>query len=180
MTDQERAVKQEKKALKKERRKARQAVIDKHRIHFAVYHCIFVSDLTTDIAVSVGVETEVIATWAETEQWEASARFFLNQEVVNYIRPVWNEYEREQLKNERISLKSALNKWKRLVREGEDITPDPNSVIVRREDTRPKEVFDVDTLTSELDAPKPVTRWAFFHKVVYFFLMLPMCFISEN
>ena len=181
MTDTERAEKREKKALKKARRLARQAVIDKHRIHFAVYHCLFVSDLITDISDAVGVETEVIAAWAESEQWEASAKFFLNQEVVNYVRPVWNEYEREQIQNERRSLRSAAQKWKRLVREGEDIRPDPNSSIVRREDTRPSEVFDVEPepMQSLLDAPKPVKKWAFFHRVVYFLLTtLPMFFIG--
>ena len=181
MTDTERAEKREKKALKKARRKARQAVIDKHRIHFAVYHCLYVSDLTTDIAAAVGVKTEIIAAWADTEQWEASASFFLNNEVVNFVRPVWNEYERDQIQNERISLKSAASKWKRLVREGEDIFPDPNSSIVRREDTRPSEVFDVEPepMQSLLDAPKPVTRFAFFYRVVYFLLTtLPMFFIG--
>ena len=181
MNDTERAEKREKKALKKERRLARQAVIDKHRIHFAVYHCLYVSDLTTDIAASVGVETEVIADWAETEQWETSARFFLNQDVVNYVVPVFNEYEREQRQNERTSLKSAANKWKRLVREGEDITPDPNSSIVRREDTRPSEVFDVEPEPepSEINETRRGQIYDVFHRGVYFLLTtLPMFFIG--
>ena len=181
MKDTERAEKREKKALKKARRLARQAVIDKHRIHFAVYHCLYVSDLTTDIAASVGVKTEIIAAWADTEQWEASASFFLNNEVVNFVRPVWNEYEREQIQNERISLKSAASKWKRLVREGEDIFPDPNSSIVRREDTRPSEVFDVEPEPEppEINETRRGQIYDVFHRAVYFLLTtLPMFFIG--
>ena len=172
MTDAEKhAKKAERKAYKKRRRE----MIDKHRIHFAVYHCLYVSDLIPDIAAAVAVEPEKIAEWAETEQWETSTRFFLNQDSFS-LTPVWNVSEREKLENERRSLRSAKLRWKYLIKQGHHITLDPTFNLLA-EDHTPEFVYDTQSLSLlewELPVKTKETHWVWKTINRAFFVLLTM------
>ena len=176
MTDAEKhAKKAERKAYKKRRRE----MIDKHRIHFAVYHCIYVSDIIPDIAAAVAVPDQKIAEWSETEQWETSTRFFTNQDSFS-LTPVWNAAEREQLENERRSLRSAKKNWKFLIKQGQHITLDPSFNLLS-EDHTPEFVWDTQSLSLlewELPVKTKKTHWVWkkIHRAFFVLLTLPVYF----
>ena len=179
MTDTE---KQTKKAERKAYKKRRRAMIDKHRIHFAVYHCLYVSELIPDIAAAVAVEPQKIAEWAETDQWKTSGHFFLNQELE--VVPAWDEFEREQLRNERKSLSSAKGKWKYLIKEAQHIKLDSTFTLLTEEHT-PEFVWDTQSLSLidwELPVETTETHWVWqtMHRAIFVLLTMPVSFSATG
>ena len=172
------AEKLKKKAERKAYKKRRREMIDKHRIHFAVYHCIYVSDLIPDIAAAVAVEPKKIAKWSETPAWETSGHFFLNQELS--VTPVWNASEREQLENVRRSLRSAKNNWKFLIKQRQHITLDPTFNLLS-EDHTPEFVYDTQSLSLlEWELPVKTTEthwvWKTINRAFFVLVTLPVGF----